>query len=256
MAISDKTRKRLWAKSGNKCAICKVDLFAESSDAETFNIGDECHIISGRVNGPRYKVGLSDYDDFDNLLLLCKIHHKEIDELHETYSEEVLRFMKTSHENFIKRAISTATDKKVNEEKPKFLARITSGKDILEVIWNVHGYNFDYDESESEEDMHYIASFLQNLQDYGELVAMGEIEISQKISIGTELTSYIKNLEMRGFYVFGERYLGNIILHEGENLNNWSIGAVYVKKKESADIVYPEQLFDFLMNKTLNGSNK
>lgn len=120
MAISDKARKRLWARSGNRCAICKIEIFAESSDADTFNIGDECHIISGKVNDPRHKVGLSDYDDYDNLLLLCKNHHKEIDELHETCSEEVLRFMKTSHENFIKRAISTATNEKNTEEKPKF----------------------------------------------------------------------------------------------------------------------------------------
>lgn len=103
--------------------------------------------------------------------------------------------------------------------------------------------------------MHYIASFLQNLQEYGELIAMGAIEISQKISIGTELTSYLKNLEARDFYVFGERFFGNII-HEGQILNNWAVGNIYVKKKESTDIVYPEQLFDFIMNKASEDSPK
>jgi hypothetical protein len=41
MAISDKTRKSLWAKSGNRCSICKIELFSEK-DADVFNIGEEC----------------------------------------------------------------------------------------------------------------------------------------------------------------------------------------------------------------------
>ena len=47
MAITSKTRKELWAKSGNRCAICKKELVHQISQEDgSFIIGDECHIIS------------------------------------------------------------------------------------------------------------------------------------------------------------------------------------------------------------------
>lgn len=81
MGISDKTRKNLWAKSGNRCSICKTELFSGQKNEDEFNIGEECHIISSKQNGPRYKSNLDNYDTYDNLILLCRNHHKEIDEL-------------------------------------------------------------------------------------------------------------------------------------------------------------------------------
>lgn len=53
MGITDKVRKDLWAKSGNRCAICKKEFFT-SIDTDDFNIGDECHIVSSKPNGPRH----------------------------------------------------------------------------------------------------------------------------------------------------------------------------------------------------------
>ena len=40
MAITSKTRKELWAKSGNRCAICKKELVNQiSEDDGSFIIG-------------------------------------------------------------------------------------------------------------------------------------------------------------------------------------------------------------------------
>ena len=77
MAISNKDRKNLWAKSGNRCAICKTELFNKTVNTDEFNIGEECHIISSQKRGPRYKE-LENYDTSDNLVLLCRNHHKVI----------------------------------------------------------------------------------------------------------------------------------------------------------------------------------
>ena len=53
MAISDKTRKLLWGRSGSRCAICKRELIisATTGDDESI-VGDECHIISPRPRAP------------------------------------------------------------------------------------------------------------------------------------------------------------------------------------------------------------
>ena len=81
MGILDKDRKHLWAKSGNRCAICKHELFLSNKNNEDFNIGEECHIVSSQLKGPRHVDNYQDYDSYDNLILLCRNHHKEIDDI-------------------------------------------------------------------------------------------------------------------------------------------------------------------------------
>ena len=55
MAITDKARKVLWGRSGNRCAICRQKLVVEQTDLDAESVvGDECHIISGLPNGPRH----------------------------------------------------------------------------------------------------------------------------------------------------------------------------------------------------------
>ena len=108
MGISNKTRKNIWSKSANRCSICKIELFSKKTKSDEFNIGEECHIISSKINGPRHKPNIDDYDISDNLILLCRNHHKEIDELTDTYSEELLRYIKLNHENWVKNTLDNS----------------------------------------------------------------------------------------------------------------------------------------------------
>ena len=126
MSISDRTRKSLWAKSGNRCSICKVELLSNKNDSKELNLGEECHIISSKINGPRYKPNIVDYDIFDNLILLCRNHHREIDELTATYTEDVLMYMKLNHEEWVKTILNNALNSE-KKNRPRFINRITSG---------------------------------------------------------------------------------------------------------------------------------
>lgn len=58
--------------------------------------------LSSSTEESRYKPGIEDYDSSDNLLLLCKNHHREIDENYASYTEILLYYIKTSHENWVK----------------------------------------------------------------------------------------------------------------------------------------------------------
>lgn len=139
MAITSKTRKELWAKSGNRCAICKKELVNQiSEDDGSFIIGDECHIISSSPEGPRYKPGIEDYDSYDNLLLLCKNHHREIDENCASYTEELLQYIKTSHENWVKKTLDSSMPGEASVRKPRFIKRIVSGKELLNNLIMLH----------------------------------------------------------------------------------------------------------------------
>lgn len=54
MTITVATKKKLWALSGNKCAICKIPLIKEGQG----NIGEECHIVAKKKDGARGKYPL------------------------------------------------------------------------------------------------------------------------------------------------------------------------------------------------------
>lgn len=104
MGITTKTRKSLWGKSGNKCSYCRTELVLEKDPFNRIlNLGEECHIISQQENGPRYiQIENFDYDNIDNLILLCCNHHKMIDEQIELFPDEKLQSIKFEHETWVK----------------------------------------------------------------------------------------------------------------------------------------------------------
>ena len=104
MTITDKTRKVLWGRSGNRCAICKRVLVAPATadDSESV-VGEECHIVSPRSNGPRHEPSFPQelLDGYENLILLCRVHHKEVDDQVATHPAEKLRRIKQEHERWV-----------------------------------------------------------------------------------------------------------------------------------------------------------
>lgn len=113
MSISDKDRKQLWAKSGNRCAICKEELFHPNDDGVDYNIGEECHIISSTPGGPRYDANYGKYDTYQNLILLCCKHHKEIDDKNNValYSPQRLHDIKLQHEEWVRERLNKVPKK-------------------------------------------------------------------------------------------------------------------------------------------------
>lgn len=104
MPISEKTRRILWARSGNRCAICRNPLVLDATRSSSASIvGEECHIVAQSAGGPRASpdVDVEDIDEIENLLLLCAVHHKLVDDQHETYTVKILRELKKNHEIWV-----------------------------------------------------------------------------------------------------------------------------------------------------------
>ena len=93
------TIKRLFAASGNCCAFpgCQATLVDEQSGVATAEV---CYIRAEAPRRPRYDRTQSDKQrrGFDNLMLMCREHHKAIDADFLTYTVPKLRRMKASHE--------------------------------------------------------------------------------------------------------------------------------------------------------------
>ena len=126
MFISDKTRKLIWVKTGNRCAICRQKLIIEQTSVDSESVvGDGCHIISQSEGGPRFDRSYpkEKVDSEENMIVLCKSHHKMIDDQVETYTAEVLRAIKKNHEKWVETQLS-----QTEEIKP---VRIVRHKDLI-----------------------------------------------------------------------------------------------------------------------------
>ncbi|MBI1267341.1 MAG: hypothetical protein GC193_07920 [Cryomorphaceae bacterium] len=110
MSILLKTHKLLWGRSGNRCAFeeCRNELIAEETETDDESIiGDEAHIIARKKDGPRgnHPMSAEDRDKYDNLILLCRNHHKQIDDQDTHYTIEKLIELKKVHEKWVKESL-------------------------------------------------------------------------------------------------------------------------------------------------------
>jgi len=71
-------------------------------------IGEECHIVARELDGPRGNSSLpvNDRDNVDNLLLLCRNHHKMIDDQLNTFTVDDLKAIKSKHEDWVRESLS------------------------------------------------------------------------------------------------------------------------------------------------------
>lgn len=94
---SKETVMKLWVAAGGRCQFegCNKRLYCDDLTWEEFNRSNVSHIIASSPDGPR---GSEDSgimsDKFENLMLLCPTHHKEIDSNVEKYNVESLKKMK------------------------------------------------------------------------------------------------------------------------------------------------------------------
>jgi len=92
--------KLLWGRSGNRCAICKIEL---SPDGSIETIGEIAHIVSQTNTGPRGNdpLPLEERDDYSNLILLCPNHHSKIDKIPDEWPALKLQKIKNDHEKWV-----------------------------------------------------------------------------------------------------------------------------------------------------------
>ncbi|WBB77707.1 HNH endonuclease signature motif containing protein [Micromonospora sp. WMMD882] len=112
MGISVRTRKLLWGRAHNRCAFpqCRQELTTDQIDAhtgETFTtvVGEEAHIRSSRSDGPRHEPDFANVDEYENLILLCPVHHTMVDaDGGRGYDVETLVKMRRAHERHEQRS--------------------------------------------------------------------------------------------------------------------------------------------------------
>lgn len=117
MSITLKTHKMLWGRSGNHCAMpdCRKELVMDAMETDDESlIGEECHIVAQSPDGPRGNPDFAEdkLDKYANLILLCRVHHKIIDDQPNTYTVGYLKEIKASHERWVRESLATYDQQK------------------------------------------------------------------------------------------------------------------------------------------------
>jgi len=101
MAISDRTRKTLWIRAGGRCSLCRVLLATDGTLHDAPSVfGQEAHIVAQAPGGPRAG-DVAEVDSYGNLILLCSVDHKRIDDQVQLYTPEILKAIKAAHETWV-----------------------------------------------------------------------------------------------------------------------------------------------------------
>ncbi len=198
MSILDKDRKHLWAKSGNRCAICRQELFHSNKNNEDFNIGEECHIVSSQLNGPRHIDYYQDYDSYDNLILLCRNHHKEIDDQSNIsiYTKEKLHQIKDKHEKWVSDSLMANIPQKGIE------VPILFGNELFNILSSSSGLSPNNDDYNNEEEAEYIANIWQMLSDYIDIIP--DLAVYDQKKLEFDLHKLLNEMSEKGYFLYGK----------------------------------------------------
>lgn len=104
--------KVLWAKSGNRCAIC-FQALTHSNSSMSVPVGEQAHIKgenpgkNGKPSSARYDSQQDKYErnSYNNLILLCPTCHTKIDKDEVSYTVERLHSVKQLHERKVEDSI-------------------------------------------------------------------------------------------------------------------------------------------------------
>jgi hypothetical protein len=133
MSYPEKTVKMLWGRAANRCAICRIELVMDRSGTDDESIvGDIAHIVARAEDGeaaPRsvatltateldqYATLIAERNKYRNLILLCKNHHKQVDDQPSAFPIGGLLKLKTNHEDWVRQSLGTFDEKKQRDDE-------------------------------------------------------------------------------------------------------------------------------------------
>jgi len=239
VAISDKTRKILWGRSGNRCAICRNELLVDATETDDESVvGDECHVVSGRSQGPRYDSSFpsDQLDSHTNLILLCRVHHKMVDDQSETYTADLLHQIKGNHERWVSSTLGSRGELppvRLHRPEASILLRLSSGREILNLLSNAYEFTVSNDELGTQAEVDLVGGFLQTIHDSAEIDS--DMEAGERVRTAFGLSESIKELESAGFVVFGGRDVGKVDGGAGDS-RPWPVAHIRVVRSTSPEI--------------------
>jgi hypothetical protein len=207
---------------------------ATADDMEAV-IGDECHIVARSPGGPRFRaLPAAEVNTYENLLLLCRNHHKLVDDQPETFSEPILRRLKANHERWVARTLDAASQADGAGGRSRHQVRLlTTGEEILDVIAAVHAYDFSHDSLNDEDEVALVGGFLQSAQDWAEI--WDDVGASGHVEARFHLGKELKALQAYGFLVYGAETVRRVNI-AGKIFPDWRVAVLRVLRTTNPNV--------------------
>lgn len=167
--------------------------------------------------GPRYGECPPDVvDSCENLILLCCVDHKKVDDQPRHYTTARLRRAKAEHETWVEHALGDVPAPirfQFDSDDSVRFRLMHTGSDVWDVVQGAHSFVLeDLDENVAGPgDLDSSATFLQSARDWGEI--SGEVNDRGMRAVRVAKSSLASDLEAlreRGLLVFGGRRRGLI----------------------------------------------
>lgn len=128
--------------------------------------------------------------------------------------------------------------KKPNTSEPKIhlIPRLTSGKQIMDVVGGADAFHFDHDELKSAEEAEGISTFIQSIKDWAEI--WSDIEAGDRVKASFDCNDLLKAVETIGFAIFG--FQRKVFLRTEQSSDKsvkFHIGTIVVKRADDPKIV-------------------
>ena len=241
MTISDRDRKILWAKAGNRCSKCRCELVRPSGQDEAHVvIGEECHIISPRRKGPRgteTRYGNGYVDAYENLILLCPLDHSLVDQLVDEFSADDLRAMRSAHEAWVTASLARGAVAPVVLQRGSLpiLAEVADATALLSIVIGAAESSLGNDDLATEAEVEEVGGLLQTLFDYGEV--WGDLEPAARVRATFEVGQQLAEARQHGWRVFAARGNGTLSGGVSSAPSPWDTAYVKIVREDSAEIV-------------------
>jgi hypothetical protein len=245
MPLSDRDRKILWGRSGQRCAICNRELVVgrTSHDREAV-VGDEAHIVSPVPGGPRFRpLEGVDPDGYANRILLCKVDHKRVDDQPGEYPEDTLLKIKREHEEWVAKQLGGDVQLlpirlRFTSPEPTFLKQLHSGSDVWNVFDGADSYLFpalDEGEGFSSDECDLGDAFLDEARDSAEISdEIADYGLSHVRGVKRALGEHVSSLNGIGLAVFGGRRQLRLTGGRGSPIGWWE-AILIIRRKEPTD---------------------
>lgn len=200
MAITDRTRKILWVKAGGRCSICHEQLATESFDNDDPSVfGEECHIVARSPGGPR-AAEIEDIDGYGNLILLCRKHHKQVDDQRSHFTVHRLKEIKRKHEELeANRGGPIRLIPDPTKPKSEVLKLCLTGEALWQVLDGTLSFNPSWPADLSDDQADAVDSLVDALRDW--LNVASELSYKEKRQAGKELTENVNRLASLGLFI-------------------------------------------------------
>lgn len=202
MSVTARTRRILWVKAGGRCSICHEQLATDAiGDDDPSIFGEECHIVAQSPGGPR-AAEIADVDGYDNLILLCRKHHKQVDDQRSHFTVERLKQIKCEHEQ---REASRDADGPVRlipdptKPAPKLLKLCLTGEDLWQSLSGAYSFYPSYPGGLNDDQADAVDSLLDLLRDWLDVAA--ELSFKEQRQASRGLTEHINRLTELGLVV-------------------------------------------------------